>query len=401
MGIKTAYQGYQAYHYLKAGADISTLEMCQGDRRVEEYLIPLTSEEEARVLELARDNIFISMHEHPVLFPENIGEDIFAYNREGKQRCAYEALSRGYFDVIFDNLMDGTCNIMSQGGWKWDEILFDIGMRACDLAHQDFVFQCRSVEDIRRAHREGKLGLVFTLEGASPIENEVDRIDILYGLGVRSMGITYSETNALGSGMKEEKDGGLTLFGKRCVERMNQVGMLIDCSHVGKQTTLDTIEYSSKPIVLSHVGARSLWDSKRLVTDEVLLACAKKGGVIGIEAAPHTTITRNHPVHTVESVMEHFEYVRNLVGVDHVSFGPDTLYGDHVGLHNAYAGKLSLKTVQGEGFPRVEYVKGMENPTEASKNILRYLVKAGYSDEDIQKVMGGNILRVLEAVWGR
>ena len=117
MGIKTAYQGYQAYHYLKAGADISTLEMCQGDRRVEEYLIPLTSEEEARVLELARDNIFISMHEHPVLFPENIGEDIFAYNREGKQRCAYEALSRGYFDVIFDNLMDGTCNIMSQGGW--------------------------------------------------------------------------------------------------------------------------------------------------------------------------------------------------------------------------------------------------------------------------------------------
>ena len=297
--------------------------------------------------------------------------------------------------------MDGTCNIMSRGGWKWDEILFDIGMRACDLAHQDFVFQCRSVEDIRRAHREGKLGLVFTLEGASPIENEVDRIDILYGLGVRSMGITYSETNALGSGMKEEKDGGLTLFGKRCVERMNQVGMLIDCSHVGKQTTLDTIEYSSKPIVLSHVGARSLWDSKRLVTDEVLLACAKKGGVIGIEAAPHTTITRNHPVHTVESVMEHFEYVRNLVGVDHVSFGPDTLYGDHVGLHNAYAGKLSLKTVQGEGFPRVEYVKGMENPTEASKNILRYLVKAGYSDEDIQKVMGGNVLRVLEAVWGR
>lgn len=399
MGIKTAYKGYQAYEYLEKGVDISDLELCAADRRVPEYLIPLDSDQENRVRELAEKTICISMHEHPVIFPENIAEDVFEYNREGKQRCGYEALSRGYFDVVFDNLMDGTCNIMSKGGWKWDEILYDIGVRSCDLAHQDFAIKCEKVEDIYRAHKEGKVAIVFVLEGSSPIENEVDRIDILYGFGVRSMGITYSETNGLGSGMKEEHDGGLTLFGKKCVERMNQVGMLIDCSHVGQQTTLDVIQHSIKPIVLSHVGAKALWDSKRLVADEVLLACARKGGVIGIEAAPHTTITRNNPVHTVDSIMEHFEYVKNLVGIDHVSFGPDTLYGDHVGLHNAYARKLSLKTIQGEGFPKVEYVKGMENPTEASKNILRYLVKQGYSEEDIAKVMGGNTLGVLKEVW--
>ena len=399
MGIKTAYKGYQAYEYLEKGTDISDLELSAGDRRVPEALIPLNAEQEERVRRLAEENVFISLHEHPVLFPEQIHRDVFEYNREGKQRCAYEALSRGYFDVVFDNLMDGTCNIMSKGGWKWDEVLYDIGMRSCDLAHQDFAIKCETVEDIHRAHREGKVAIVFVLEGANPIENEVDRIDILYGFGVRSMGITYSETNALGSGMKEDRDGGLTLFGKRCVERMNKVGMLIDCSHVGEQTTLDTIEYSEKPIVLSHVGAKGLWDSRRLVNDNVLLACAKKGGVIGVEAAPHTTITKAHPRHTVDSIMEHFEYVKNLVGIDHVSFGPDTLYGDHVGLHNAYAQKLSLKTIQGDGFPHVEYVKGMENPTEASKNILRYLVKAGYGDEDIQKVMGGNALRLLKEVW--
>jgi membrane dipeptidase len=93
------------------------------------------------------------------------------------------------------------------------------------------------------------------------------------------------------------------------------------------------IEQSTKPIFLTHVGARTLWDSKRLTPDQVLKACAHKGGVIGIEAAPHTTITHKNPAHNLDSYMEHFEYIKDLVGIDHVAFGPDTLYGDHVGLH--------------------------------------------------------------------
>lgn len=399
MGIKTAYKGYKAYEYLESGRDISAMEMCEGDLRVPEYLIPLTQEQEKQVYKLAEEKLFISLHEHPVLFPKNIEQDVFEYNREGKQRCAYEALSRGYFDIVFDNMMDGTCNIMSKTGWKWDEILFDIGMRCCDIAHQDFVIKVENLDDIKRAKKEGKVGLVLTLEGAAPIENELDRIDILYGFGIRSMGITYSESNCLGSGLKEEGDGGLTLFGKKAVERMDRLGILIDCSHVGVKTTLDVIENSKNPIVLSHVGARTLWDSKRLVGDEVIKACAAKGGVIAVEAAPHTTITKNNSIHTIESVMEHFEYVKNLVGIEHVAFGTDTLYGDHVGLHNAYAPQLSLKGIQGDGFEKVEYVKGCENPTEASKNILRYLVREGYCEEDIEKVLGGNVMRVLKKVW--
>ncbi|HBH3562070.1 TPA: membrane dipeptidase, partial [Clostridioides difficile] len=214
------------------------------------------------------------------------------------------------------------------------------------------------------------------------------------------MGITYSESNALGSGLKEEKDGGLTNFGKKAVERMNKIGMAIDCSHVGVQTTLDVIEYSKDPIILSHVGARSLWNTKRLTPDEVLIACAKKGGVIGVEAAPHTTITEKNKEHSIESFMEHFEYIKNLVGIDHVAFGPDTVYGDHVKLHSVLAAKFDIKKITGtKEHPKVEYVKGLENPTETSKNIVRYLVKHGYSDEEIEKVLGGNILRVLKQVW--
>ena len=190
---------------------------------------------------------------------------------------------------------------------------------------------------------------------------------------------------------------------------MNKVGMLIDCSHCGDQTTLDTIEVSEAPIILSHIGARSLWDSNRLAPDDVLVACAKKGGVIGIEAAPHTPLTANHRTHDLEAFMEHFEYIEGLVGIDHVGFGPDCIYGDHVGLHHAYAANLSIQEAHtgtgktrrrgGLEYEEVEYVKGIENPTEGSKNILRWLVKEGYSDEDISKVLGGNALRLLGEVW--
>ena len=167
------------------------------------------------------------------------------------------------------------------------------------------------------------------------IENELDRLDLLYGFGLRSIGITYSESNALGSGLKEVRDGGLTQFGKRAVERMNKVGLLIDVSHCGDQTALDTIEHSKKPIIVSHIGAKALWNTNRMAPDDVFKACADKGGVIGIEAAPHTTLTPNNRTHNLDAVMEHFEYVKDLVGIDHVTLGPDTLYGDHVGLHRA------------------------------------------------------------------
>lgn len=399
MGIKTAYQGYKAYSYLEPGVDYPVYEFADWNW-VGEYLVPLSAEEEKRVEDFARDHIFIALHEHPTYFPKDIALTV-PYNRDGREFCAYEALSKSYIDCVFDNMMDGTCTITSKSGWKWTDVIHDLGMRLCDVAHQDFLVQCKRVEDIEFAHKTGKIAWVPVMEGAGPIENEVDRIDILYGLGVRMLGVTYSESNALGNGLKEDNDAGLTKFGKAAVRRMNQVGMLIDISHCGPKTGRDTVECSEKPIIASHVGARALWNSKRLFTDDLIQAIAAKGGVVGIESAPHTTMTKTHNTHDIESVMEHFEYVANLVGIDHVSFGVDSLYGDHVGLHHVFAGHLSKKdtsNVEVE-YEEVPYVKGLENPTEASKNILRWLVKHGYSDEDITKVVGGNVMRVLRQVW--
>jgi membrane dipeptidase len=134
--------------------------------------------------------------------------------------------------------------------------------------------------------------------------------------------------------------------------------------------------------------------------DDVIKACAERGGVIGLEAAPHTTLSKEHPLHSLESVMDHFKYVVELVGIEHVAFGPDTMWGDHVGLHHLFAAQMSLGEAQGEeAFEEVAYVDGLENPTECFWNIIGWLVQHDYSDDEIKAVVSGNILRVLEQVW--
>lgn len=396
---KKNYQGYKSFEYLEPGTDYKPYRLSKEFDRVEPFALPLEPAQEERVKRLFEENLVISLHDHCFVAPEDLNE-FMDFRRQGRDWTGYEGLSRSGLDAVFDNLMNGTAMITSRGGWKWEDIIFDLGMRLSDIAHQDMVILGLTTDDIVRAKQNGQIAFIVSLEGAAMIENELDRIDILYGLGVRCLGIAYSEGNALGAGLREPRDGGLTQFGRDAVRRMNKLGIAIDISHSGDQTSLDTIEVSEKPIFITHSGARGLWNSRRLKPDDIIKACAEKGGVIGIEAAPHTTITEKNLRHSLESFMEHFEYCANLVGIEHVAFGPDVLYGDHVGLHHALSEALSIKQSRSAvPYPEVAYVEGLENPTEAFPNIVRWLVKHGYSDEDIAKVIGGNIMRLLKEVW--
>ncbi|MGI8721209.1 MAG: dipeptidase [Geodermatophilaceae bacterium] len=394
------YTGYESYSYLDAARDYPVFELDAEIDRAPAYEHGLTPEQVTRSEQLLRDNIVVSLHEHPTLFPRDMRQ-VRDYIRTGREHTGFKGLEQSGLTAVFDNLMDGTACVTSKFGWKWDDIIYDLGMRLSDLAHQDFVKIAYRVDDIVASHEQGRISLVLCLEAATPIENEVDRLDILYGFGIRQMGVAYSESNTLGSGLKESRDGGLTDFGQCAVQRMNQLGILVDVSHSSDLTCLDTYEASSRPVVITHAGARALWDTPRMKPDEVLLGCAQTGGVIGIEAAPHTTITKAHPLHNLDSVMEHFEYCAELMGIEHVTFGPDTLFGDHVGLHDEFAANLSLaaQVQKGPKFDKVRYVDGIENPAENFHNIIGWLVKHGYSDEDVVAVVGGNIMRVLHEVW--
>ena len=269
------YSGYRSYRYLRAGVDYRDFELCAELGRVPAYQgIHLGAEERARVERLLTENIVISLHEHPTVMPQDVTE-LVDLIRTGRERTGFEGLARSGLTAVFDNFMDGTSCVTSSAGWKWTDVIADLGMRLCDLAHQDYVFLAHDVNDIRTAHATGRLALVAGLEAATMIENELDRLDILYGLGVRQMGIAYSEANSLGSGLKEARDGGLTAFGVAAVERMNRLGMAIDISHSSDLTCRDVIRHSTAPVLITHAGSRTVWNSRRMKPDEVIVACAR------------------------------------------------------------------------------------------------------------------------------
>jgi membrane dipeptidase len=393
------YVGYKSFQFLEPGRDYREYKLVKQVHRVNSHIIELSKTEEERFEEILEKYVVISLHEHSKVYPE-IPELMKDYIRDGRIFIGYEGLAVSGLDAFFEGLHDGTGSIESKDPWAWENIIYQIGMYLCDVDHQDFLFLAKNVEDILRAHKEGKIAFVLHLESIPNIGSNLDKIDVLYGLGVRCMGLAYSQGNVFCSGLAEKHDRGLSDLGYEAIKRMNKLGIAIDLAHVSDKSRLEAIEASSKPVFITHAGARALWPSRRLVTDEALHALAEKGGVIGIEAAPHTTITMNKRRHNIESVMEHFEYIARLIGIDHVGFGLDTNFGDHVALHKIMARELAISATRENlpPFEEVEFVDGLENPSEFH-NVIRWLIKHGYSDEEIGKVIGGNVLRVLKEVW--
>ncbi|MEM2082221.1 MAG: membrane dipeptidase, partial [Candidatus Bathyarchaeia archaeon] len=224
---------------------------------------------------------------------------------------------------------------------------------------------------------------------------KLDRIDIFYGLGVRAMGLTYTVRNLFGDGQAERADCGLSRFGLEAIGRMNELGILIDLSHAGPRTALEAIEASRDPVAITHAGARALQPTVRMKPDEEIKALAERGGVIGIEAAPNTL--SSGPRMGIEDLLNHVAYCVRLVGADHVGIGTDTLFGDHVGLHEVILERIGMKGLIPGGTRG--YVEGIESPAEW-ENIIRGLVRRGYSDSEIEKIVGGNFLRLFERVVG-
>jgi len=251
-------------------------------------------------------------------------------------------------------------------------------------------------EDIRKAKKEGKQ-LVMAQFEPQTIGLRLDRIDTLYGLGVRMMLLTFNSRNYVGDGCGERTDSGLSYFGLDVVERMNKVGMMIDLSHCGDQTTLDTIEASKDPVLFNHTGARALNPKcKRLKTDEQMKALAEKGGLMGISAVPNQL--SNARSQGVQDMLNHIDYAVKLIGIDHVAIGLDNVFGDQVAHHRAGAKTVFLLSRIGQEL-NADYMEGIESPEEWP-NITRGLVSRGYSDQEIEKIIGGNALRIIEQVVG-
>ncbi len=396
MGRNKKWSGYTSWSYLEPKRDYDVYPLNKQIDRVPKYNFGLSKSQEEHVEEILAKNIIVDLHEHIEVAP--LERPHFPPRRMFK---AYEGLAASGIDAVFSNDVAST----------WDEAIRFLGQSMCDFAHQDFLVPALKINDVTSAFEKGKVAVIHTIEQASAIDRDIDKIDLLYGFGARSMGLVYSESNTLGSGLNEILDGGLTDIGYDAVKRMNKTGIIIDVSHCGDITSKQAIEASDKPVLISHRGSRTLTTTTRMLPDETLKACAERGGVIGLEVAGFGLWTKKHPESTIEGLLEQVEYLVDLLGSDHVGIGPDSGFSDHAaGYREAaparghYVRQRPKGPVQTHAEWRasvvkdLDYVKGLENPVEFS-NVIRGLIRDGLSDAEIAKVMGQNGLRVIKACW--
>jgi membrane dipeptidase len=257
-----------------------------------------------------------------------------------------------------------------------------------------------TAEDIRRTKREGKHAYLIGTQMSGADLTSVDHLDLFYQLGLRIVQLTYNTMNFMGAGCTEQTDAGVSRFGSRAIARMNELGIIVDTGHCGKQTTLDACAISRKPVIASHTSAEAVYPMARAKSDEELKALAATGGVIGVYAVPFF-LSGGQDV-TIEAMLEHLDYIVNLVGWEHVGIGTDWP------MQIAKRGlEIFQQAMQDEtmGFRPEDKIDAVTNligydDYRDCPNITRGLVKHGYSDEPIEGILGLNALRVIEQVCG-
>ena len=258
--------------------------------------------------------------------------------------------------------------------------------RSYITAHSDLYVLASTAKDVREAKESGRLAIAFDLEGSDPLIGNIDLVSFYYDLGVRQMLLAYNRDNRASGGCMEGNIG-LTDFGKDIIREMNHVGMVVDVSHMSYRATMEAFEVSTKPVIFSHSNPNALREHARNISDEQIKACAKTGGVIGINGIGDFLGGTSS-----ELIVQNIEYVMNLVGPEHVGLGLDYVVDKQELIEYI------------EGHPDVfppdkmkEYLSFVE--PEQFPEFTELLYQRGHSEEIISGILGGNFLRVAENVW--
>lgn len=253
---------------------------------------------------------------------------------------------------------------------------------------EDYVLVQRST-DIEAAKKERKLAVMFDIEGGRAVESHPGLVEVFYRLGVRWMLIAYNKNNLLGGGCQDE-DTGLTAFGREIIDEMERVGMVLCCSHTGYRTAREAMEYARKPVIFSHSNPRSIKDHPRNIPDDLILACARTGGIVNINGLG-TFLGDND--NSTEILLRHIDYVAELVGPEHVGLGLDYVF-DREELDAFKRSRPDLYP------PEKGYRTGtaMIEP-ERFPSIAEALLSRGYAEHEVQGILGHNNLRLATEVW--
>jgi len=269
--------------------------------------------------------------------------------------------------------------------------------------HPDVFMGVRSLNQVRQAKAEKKVGIIFGFQDTSPYADKLERVDTFHRLGVRIVQLTYNGPNLVGDGCLVPLDRGLRPYGRQVVEKLNELKSLIDLSHVGWETTRQTIALSKGPVACTHSGAAAVTNVPRNKPDDILRALAEKGGVIGVFMMP---FLRASGQPTVADFMRHLEHCINVCGEDHVGIGSDLsitpleltpefrkVHGDFVKQRRA-AGI----SAPGEDEQVFNYVPDLNSPRRMEL-VADAMATAGHSASRIEKVLGANWMRLLGEVW--
>ena len=265
------------------------------------------------------------------------------------------------------------------------------------------LIQIRSVADVRDAKRTGRLGIIFSFEGVACLEGSVERIAEFAGHGVKVMQLSYNLPSEFGAGVMSDPALGLTPLGRDAIASMNANGVALDLSHSNPATTSQSVEASTRPVLITHGGCTAVHNHPRNKTDEQLRALAEKGGVFGIYDLPYLVAAPREA--TLDDYMAHMAHALNVAGEDHVGIGSDTAFG---GFPDTAEMRAEMERVNeerrraGVAAPgedaRPLFVQGLNHPRRC-ETIADALLARGYSARVAEKVLGENFLRAFGDIW--
>lgn len=258
----------------------------------------------------------------------------------------------------------------------------------------DRVIHVKRVADIERAHREKKVGVMFGFQSPTPINEHFNRWTIFQQLGLRTCQLAYNEPNIFAHGCLDPRNGGLTYYGMQAVNQMNRLGIVVDLSHVGERSSLEAIELSTKPCIFSHSNAKAVAQTKRNITDEQAKLVASKGGVIGLSPHAFLSAKKTGACPNLDDYLDHFDYFAKLVGVDHIGIGTDVFES-----YTKFSWETSTKLLYNSPWNYETVFNSEYNRIEQIHDVIAGLVGRGFSDADIEKILGKNFLRVFKNVW--
>lgn len=262
-------------------------------------------------------------------------------------------------------------------------------MRDWLLRHPDDYLLAGSVADIRRAKAEGKLAVLFDIEGMGAVGDQPSLVRLYYDLGVRWMLVAYNRNNLAGGGC-QDADEGLTAFGAEILDEMAACGMIACCSHTGYRTAREVIERSPNPVIFSHSNPRALFDHHRNIPDDLMAACAARGGLVGLNGLGVFLGDAS-----VETFVRHVDHAVQLIGPEHVALGLDYVFD------TTELDELIVKMPQ--TFPAsLGYESGMPFPMIGPEDIPaigQALLDRGYGEAAVAGILGGNLVRLAERIW--